>query len=40
MQWVGVGCVFGGIIVEGQLGKREKAAKARKLQAESEKRTS
>ncbi|OQO00865.1 hypothetical protein B0A48_13552 [Cryoendolithus antarcticus] len=29
MQWVGVGCVFGGIAIEAELGKREKAAKER-----------
>lgn len=36
MQWVGVACVFGGIGIEAELGKREKAAKekARKLEAE------
>ena len=27
MQWVGVACVFGGIGIEAELGKREKAAK-------------
>jgi len=34
MQWLGVGCVFGGIGIEAELGKREKAAKerARKVQ--------
>lgn len=29
MQWVGVACVFGGIAVEAELGKREKRAKER-----------
>jgi UDP-galactose transporter B1 len=29
MQMVGVACVFGGVFLEGELGKREKAAKAK-----------
>jgi len=38
MQWVGVACVFGGIGIEAELGKREKAAKEKARQLEAEKR--
>lgn len=38
MQWVGVACVFGGIGIEAELGKREKAAKERARKLEAEKR--
>jgi UDP-galactose transporter B1 len=38
MQWVGVACVFGGIGIEAELGKREKAAKEKARQVEAEKR--
>ena len=38
MQWVGVACVFGGIGIEAELGKREKAAKEKARKLESEKR--
>jgi UDP-galactose transporter B1 len=38
MQWVGVACVFGGIGIEAELGKREKAAKEKAKKVEAEKR--
>jgi UDP-galactose transporter B1 len=38
MQWFGVACVFGGIGIEAELGKREKAAKEKSRKLEAEKR--